>query len=423
MKEKVKISVITVCYNAVANIDSTIQSVLNQSYNNIEYIIIDGASNDGTIDAIRGYQDDRIHFISEKDNGLYDAMNKGIQLANGDYIIFMNAGDLFFNNQVLEEIFGDKNNSCYDIIFGDSVARDEDGTQHFKYANPDPEVLLSAPTYRHGASFVRTELHKDNLFDLSKIPELGYALDYNCIYTLKKNGATFKKVDLIVLDYENEGTSNNLLKSTEYIYKITHPSYSQFNLRIFKIKSRLKILVRNSKIIKWAYYLLIYLMNYIGTFIPIWSIRKQLYKIMGIKIGDGSVINMNQYINTPRNLCIGCNTHINRGCLLDARANCIIGNNVSISYGVSIMTGGHDVNSSNFRGVYLPIRIEDNVWIGVNAVILQNVTIGEGAVVAAGAVVTKNIPPYTIVGGIPAKVIGKRREDLNYKCKWVLPFT
>lgn len=96
-----KISVVTVCYNAAATIEETIQSVLNQTYPNVEYIIIDGGSTDGTVDIIKRYADRVAYWVSEPDKGIYDAMNKGIAAATGDYINFMNAGDRFYEDKVL----------------------------------------------------------------------------------------------------------------------------------------------------------------------------------------------------------------------------------------------------------------------------------------------------------------------------------
>lgn len=98
------ISIITVVYNGVIFIEQTIQSVINQKYKNYEYIIIDGGSVDGTLDVIRQYEDSIDYWLSEPDKGIYDAMNKAIELVNGDWVVFLNAGDQFSNNAVLQKV-------------------------------------------------------------------------------------------------------------------------------------------------------------------------------------------------------------------------------------------------------------------------------------------------------------------------------
>jgi glycosyltransferase involved in cell wall biosynthesis len=99
-----KISVVTVCFNAKNTISSCIDSVLKQEYENVEYIVIDGVSNDGTLEILESYKDSIDYFISEPDGGIYDAMNKGIALASGDWMIFLNADDEFFDSKVLNNI-------------------------------------------------------------------------------------------------------------------------------------------------------------------------------------------------------------------------------------------------------------------------------------------------------------------------------
>jgi len=113
------ISIVTVCYNAQQFIEKTIQSIVNQTFKDIEYIIIDGASKDKTLDIVKKYETKITKLISEPDNGLYDAMNKGIKKANGKYILFINAGDAFHSNTTLEEVF----NNCQksDVIYGDTL--------------------------------------------------------------------------------------------------------------------------------------------------------------------------------------------------------------------------------------------------------------------------------------------------------------
>lgn len=159
-----------------------------------------------------------------------------------------------------------------------------------------------------------------------------------------------------------------------------------------------------------------FLMNDFFGNIPIWKLRKAIYRTRGMKIGEKTTINMKTYVLSPKLITIGKSSHINRGDILDGRGGLSIGDNVSISYNVVIMTGSHKVNSETFEGNFKPIIIKDNAWIGVNATILNGITIGRGAVVAAGAVVTKDIENYDIVAGIPATKIAHRNENINYTC-------
>ena len=160
-----------------------------------------------------------------------------------------------------------------------------------------------------------------------------------------------------------------------------------------------------------------YFMNRIVSFFPCWFIRKNYMKFLGMKIGKYSRIDMGIYIKEVGELKIGNYVHINQGSLLMSEGSIEIGNCVSISHRAGLFSVSHDIQSPDFAFVCSKIKIEDYVWIGANAMILsgQNeVTIGKGAVICAGAVVTKNVEPFSIVAGVPAKVIGKRNEDLNY---------
>jgi glycosyltransferase involved in cell wall biosynthesis len=118
-----KISIITVVYNGVDLLEDTIRSVVGQTYPNIEYLIIDGASNDGTLDIIKKYDDLIDQWISEPDNGLYDAMNKGIKLATGDYLWFMNSGDHIHEPTTVQRMM-DRNTNNADIIYGEVLLVD-----------------------------------------------------------------------------------------------------------------------------------------------------------------------------------------------------------------------------------------------------------------------------------------------------------
>lgn len=134
------ISVITVCYNSKDDIERTILSVISQTYENIEYIIIDGGSTDGTIDIIRKYSDRIAHWISEPDRGIYDAMNKGIQLANGEWLNFMNSGDIFVDNSVIEKKLSKELPEDIDFIYSDYYCKRNNKTI-FERADRNKGVL------------------------------------------------------------------------------------------------------------------------------------------------------------------------------------------------------------------------------------------------------------------------------------------
>lgn len=172
-----------------------------------------------------------------------------------------------------------------------------------------------------------------------------------------------------------------------------------------------------------------YLTNYIINRIPSFSVRHLWYRrALGIQLGDGSGIFLGCYIwfcslgQLRRNgLRIGKHCRINRNCCLDARGSLSIGDNVSISPEVAILTMQHFYNDPTFADDFRPVVIEDHVWIGARAMIMPGVTVGRGAVVAAGAVVTKDVAPRGIVGGVPAKPIGFRDLDPHYVFDAPLP--
>ncbi len=156
------------------------------------------------------------------------------------------------------------------------------------------------------------------------------------------------------------------------------------------------------------------IMRIVG-FIPSHHIRRFFYRLAGVKIGKGSAIHMGACFYDPKNIVIGQDTIIGEGAVLDGRDRLIIGNHVDIASQVMIYNAEHNVQDPAFKAVKSPVTIEDYVFIGPRAIILPGVKIKKGAVVGAGAVVTKDIEEFTIVGGVPAKLIKERIKNLNYK--------
>jgi len=170
-------------------------------------------------------------------------------------------------------------------------------------------------------------------------------------------------------------------------------------------------------IARWLEDLSLFILTLVG-YVPIHIFRLTIYRMLGIRIGKDSSFHWRGRFFSPWKLAIGQNTIIGNDVMLDARKGIEIGDNVQLSMGVWIWTMQHDPQSPSFGGVGETVRIEDYAWISCRVVILPGVTVGKGAVVAAGAVVTKDVEPYTIVGGVPAKKIGERTKDLHYKLKF-----
>ena len=203
-----KVSVVTVCYNAGDILEDTIKSVVSQTYGDMEYIIIDGASSDGTVDVIKKYSDKITYWVSEPDKGIYDAMNKGILAATGDYIIFMNAGDRFANSSVVENVASRLNGAT--VVTGRWHRCYKDGSM--KIGSPSKIARLSVDMpICHQATFVKLSYHKANPFDT----DYKYSADYNFFYKAWKKGENFSVIDECIADFivDHGASSDNVSAS------------------------------------------------------------------------------------------------------------------------------------------------------------------------------------------------------------------
>lgn len=188
-----KLSVVTVCYNVVDDIEKTILSVLNQTcYKDIQFIIIDGGSTDGTLEIINNYKDKIDLIISEPDKGIYDAMNKGINNANGEYINFMNAGDTYHSLNIIEQLIPYLGSE--DVIYGKSFHYNND-LSFIRIPCPLEKIEEYNP-FDHQATFIKTSVAKNQPYNL----EYKNSADFDQLYQLYKQNKTFKYVDLILAD-------------------------------------------------------------------------------------------------------------------------------------------------------------------------------------------------------------------------------
>lgn len=203
-----KVSVITVCYNDRSGLEKTIKSVLSQRGVDLDYIIMDGGSSDGSADLVAQYRDQAAHAISEKDNGVFDAMNKGLALAIGEYVIFMNSGDYFFQEDSLSKLV--RGAEQYpDFIYGDIYFEQKDGRRkHIKF----PSRLRLSGLFNHFLPHQATLTKRQLLLDKG-----GYDLRYKFIAdsvfiwdAIVNEGSSYHHVDEIISICEYGGLSTDV---------------------------------------------------------------------------------------------------------------------------------------------------------------------------------------------------------------------
>lgn len=219
------ISVITVCYNAAASLEETMLSVLNQTYDKVEYIVIDGGSKDGTVDIIKKYANRLAYWTSGPDKGIYDAMNKGISKATGNWLNFMNAGDQFIDNKVLSKCFESNFYDNVDILYGDAVYKYKFGKRMVEAGNI--QHIINHMIFSHQSTFVRKQIMKDG-FNL----KWRLAADYYFLLGCFLEGRKFVHVGIpmSLVELDNGATHDNFSQSRKEVLDI----HRQFGYPFFK---------------------------------------------------------------------------------------------------------------------------------------------------------------------------------------------
>ena len=240
-----KFSVITVCYNAEATIEDTIQSVISQTYHHVEYIIVDGASKDRTMDIVNRYREHIAIIVSERDKGLYDAMNKGIGLATGDYLCFLNAGDSFHEDDTLQQMVHSIHTpQLPDVLYGETELVDHEG--HFLRMR-----RLSAPEVLTWKSFRQGMLVCHQAFFPRRDLVMPYDLRYRfsadldwCIKIMKKS-KVLHNTHLTLIDYLAEGmTTRNHKASLKERFRIMTRHYGWTSTLAFHLWFVLRLLLK-----------------------------------------------------------------------------------------------------------------------------------------------------------------------------------
>ena len=456
------LSVITVCYNEENSIESTMKSVLAQSFTDFEYIIKDGGSTDRTVKKALAFRDRfrkrgiELKVISGTDQGLYDAMNIGVREARGEWVSFLNAGDLYFDWDTLRQVFEGKDYGDAELLYGDAAEKEFGEYYYFRKC---PEAILSRMPFSHQSVFVRRSLQLKFPFEL----KYRIGADYHFLLRCYLSDCIFRDTGVLVAIVSKDGVSSVRLKDT-YLETVR----IRRSLGVFSPKDELTWKKRISLSLRQLG------MDYLPKSAKYW-IRKYQRKVRGQKavgarpkVGRDhdllsglyrkwiypfirmrlakrtkSILRAGSYVKNAK-LCgrnylglrtifrdgtLGFGSYINRdGDFTGAE----IGKYCSIGSEVSTAIGSHPTDTQicmhpaftnpapvfgfsyagekTFDDSVKGIKIGNDVWLGDRVTILDGVEIGDGAVVGTGAVVTKNLPPYSVNVGVPARTIRYRFE-------------
>lgn len=206
MKDDVKLSIITICYNIKDEIERTCQSIITQTNLDFEWVVIDGGSTDGTLDILNNYKNRIDVFVSEPDNGIYNAMNKGIKLARGEWLIFMNGGDEFAGNDVINQFYNLKYLNNSDVIYGNSLRVIENKSHESKYPSYIDKMFFFKDNLNHQSCFI-----KRNLFSIYGLYNENYAVisDWEKFLIFKIHNCTFSYMNVFVAKFYAGGISSS----------------------------------------------------------------------------------------------------------------------------------------------------------------------------------------------------------------------
>lgn len=206
MQNNAKISIVTINYNNPRGLKKTIESIVNQTYSNFEYIVIDGGSTAGDVEVINTYQNQINYWVSEPDKGIYNAMNKGIKAASGDFIIFMNSGDIFSNNLVLEEVYQHLTPE-FDLYYGDYNRIKPNSNRRKTFPEKLNFSFFYSGSLSHQSTFFKRTIF-DDIFLYNEENKIVSDWEFY-IYAICYKNVKYKYLNTVISDFDFTGISSN----------------------------------------------------------------------------------------------------------------------------------------------------------------------------------------------------------------------
>lgn len=424
------ISVVVAVRNAEQTLRRTLQSLVAQTARDFEIVLIDGASTDGTLRVAKEFSKDIAFQLSEPDTGIADAWNKGVCHARGAWIIFLNAGDLLHRDHFTRAMPALSGGTERPTVLYCDVLKFNDRKE------PTVSIRGRPPTEsgiaRGGIGFA----HPGCLASASCFANIGHfdtslriAIDTDWLLRAFKAGHAFQRFDSVAYMAEGGVSDRKFGKAMREYFLCTtrlgltserHAKLAGAALpAVRKALHAYRSVLRNP--LRTVKHMLVCLANGVGQCLPFHWLRRGYFRLLGFELGPRASIAMGFKFYRPGRVSIGEGSVVNRSCLFDNRDSIQVGKHVSIARDVSIFTAGHDPESPFFEMISAPVHIEDHAVIFAGAMLMPGVRIGAGAVVYGGAVVTKDVEPMVIVGGVPARPVGCRSTEPGYALNYPYP--
>jgi acetyltransferase-like isoleucine patch superfamily enzyme len=423
------ISVIVATYNASDGVTKTLRSLREQSFEDFEVVLMDGASTDNTVALAMEFSDLRMSITSSPDKGIADAWNNGISRSSGEWITFLNAGDVLHPSHLAAAASASSSASRRTILYCDIYKFSKSGRLLHKIVGGVPKPLI----IRRGSIGFG---HLGSLVHRSSFEELGgFSLEHRIAmdtdFLLRCYQAAYSFVKFSAIGYMVEGgVSEQRFAQAMREFFASAAAVGLLSKREARWRAPVLVMARKLKRVgrvglrkvgRPLKHFGIAFLNVLEAIIwPAW-IRRQFFRGMGFSIGKSASLGVGLTFYRTGNIRVGDRSVVNRNCLLDNRGVIDIGNDVSISRNVQIYTAGHDPHSPFFEMTLAPVKIHDHAVIFARATILPGVTVGRGAVVYPGAVVTRDVPSLAIVGGVPARQVGHRTAEPLYQLDYEFP--
>lgn len=427
--DAIRVSIVTVSFNAETTIEHTLRSVATQTYPHIQYLVIDGGSADGTLAIIDRHAASIDVVVSERDKGIGDAWNKGLRRATGDLVFMLNADDELHPDGIEQMVAAWRRHGCPQaVLYG--ITDFIDGEGHLVQTS---RRTFDPARVAHGFGFMFTTcIFPRALWERVGPFDTGVSIAVDTEWLMR---ALALDVPLIGCDYRirmrEGGVSDKYRRRAfaQYHAILRRHGYSRTALLRARLRHEAALGVvalrqRHPRLVTQGVFVAIRAANLLYNLTPGFTLKRQVARALRMRVGRDSCVHAPLRTFGTGAISIGDHSVVNRACYLDNRDAITIGNSVSIAHNVRIYTGGHDIDARDFAYTKAPVRIEDYAVLFANAIVQPGIIIGRGAVVLPGAVVTRDVAPFAVVGGNPARHVRDRPHDLDYRFHynyWMAP--